>query len=1009
MDEDLESEQVDQLDEDRQVQEAIRRSKLEVGAKYSTTFNEQLGERSARIKRKAEEELRTQSVKRSTSDFLSMNMPSSKDLSPASLGKPLSALSKATIDISYRNGALRITRTPGRRKAKNCVNLEDVIHKNHLVSACVFSFFIGDRELYDHLPLSHSSDAVPIYIGRDANQAIADLISSNLRQLYSNRYGKNYHAFYAWSPGSSHSKILILVYPEFLRLVIISCNMMDIDTVLGDNHWYIHDLPKISARAEPEPSSFEVDLLAHLQALCAPDVFLDSIRGVYDYSTVKVHLVTSVPGVCAASIGNLSAKWLNGFNDCALGNASIGVAGKDCAVPDLRLFYPSVGDVKKAHESTQDAASNIGCHTRPWDSVPNDIKNIFHHYESKDTGRLFHQKLILAYNPSDTNALPYYVYVGSANLSQSAWRALEQDKKANETTCNMKLIKMSNFECGVAIPGYLVEGLLEQGTESWQSGMVPYVQTAKRYDLPKDRPWNEAELLGRQAVPAPLSGPNVDANGSADPRWVQNYQEGYGVLTMMRKAPMIVKRTNYMACFAPFVQADQQETMSRIEKYGPIVRIAPNEYSVDDVEAAKLIYKVGNGFVKAPWYWAWMPPDASKANLFADLDPHHHTSQRRKFASAYTMTSSVGYEPCVNECTAIVAQRFSELAIHNHTIDFGHWLHCYTTDVISLITFAHRLGLLDEGQDKDQLFEAGDHHNAYSTFVGIFPSLHRFLFPLLLQTGSYGALLNFAIKQIEGRRKLLKDSTKNEHEGPPDFMARFLAVHEATPDKMSKDDLFGISIANIAAGSETTAITLSAIFYHLLEHPTSYQRLQQEIDAACTTGLIDDPITFRQALNLPYLQAVIKEALRLHPAVGLGLQRCVPAGGAILNGRMFPEGTTVGVNAWVAHRNTSIYGHDADKWRPERWLEIEADGRGAEVEQYFFSFGMGSRTCIGKNIGLLELNKLVPQLLRQFDLVLDEELNKHKWRTVNRFLVKPQNFRGRVMLRTIEKSVGQTV
>ncbi len=203
-------------------------------------------------------------------------------------------------------------------------------------------------------------------------------ISSNLRQLYSNRYGKNYHAFYAWSSGSSHSKILILVYPEFLRLVITSCNMMDIDTVLGDNHWYIHDLPKISARAESEPSSFEVDLLAHLQALGTPDVFLDSIRGVYDYSAVKVHLVTSVPGVCAgvkaekhgllrlrhiiqaldlnlaekqskklrlevcaASIGNLSAKWLNGFNDCALGKASVGVAGKDCAVPDLRLFYPS--------------------------------------------------------------------------------------------------------------------------------------------------------------------------------------------------------------------------------------------------------------------------------------------------------------------------------------------------------------------------------------------------------------------------------------------------------------------------------------------------------------------------------------------------------------------------------------------------------------------------------------------------------------------------------------------
>lgn len=354
-------------------------------------------------------------------------------------------------------------------------------------------------------------------------------ISQNLRLLYNKQYGKNYHAFYAWSPGSSHSKILVLMYPDFLRVVITSCNMMDIDTVFGDNHWYIHDLPKLPSRAESEPSSFEAGLLAHLQALGTPDGFLDSIKGMYDYSKVHVHLVTSVPGVqagvkaerhgllrlrrviqdldlelpeknagelrlevCAASIGNLNARWLNSFNDCALGKQKIAVADEGCAVPNLRLFYPSVGDVKKAHKDAQDAASNIGCHTRPWDNAPDAIKNIFHHYESKDTGRLFHQKFILAYNPKDYNAAPYFAYVGSANLSQSAWGALEQDtaKKANEGTCKTKLVKMSNFECGVVIPGRLVKGLLEPGTLSWQRGIVPYVQDAPRYDLPKDRPWN---------------------------------------------------------------------------------------------------------------------------------------------------------------------------------------------------------------------------------------------------------------------------------------------------------------------------------------------------------------------------------------------------------------------------------------------------------------------------------------------------------------------------------------
>jgi cytochrome P450 len=392
-----------------------------------------------------------------------------------------------------------------------------------------------------------------------------------------------------------------------------------------------------------------------------------------------------------------------------------------------------------------------------------------------------------------------------------------------------------------------------------------------------------------------------------------------------------------------------------------------------------------------------MPPAAKEANLFADLDPYHHASQRRKYASAYSMSSLVRYEPSVNECTSLLAQRFSELAAYGNTINFGHWLQCYAFDVIGLITFANRFGFLDNGQDKDRVFDAIENRSAYSSLVGIFYSLHRFLFPLLPKTGSYGYVLNYALKQMEGRRKVLKDPKTTDHDGPLDFMTRFLAVHEATPDKMSKIDLFTISVTNISAGSDTTAITLSALFYYLLKHPSSYQRLQQEIDTAAAAHLIDDPITFKQAQALPHLQAVIKEALRLHPATGLGLQRCVPACGASLGGRNFPGGTTVGINAWVAHRNTSVYGLDADKWRPERWQEIDEDGRGGEVEQYFFAFGMGSRTCIGKNISLLEISKLVPQLLRRFNLVLDEELSRHEWRTLNRWFVKPLDFRGRII------------
>jgi len=354
-----------------------------------------------------------------------------------------------------------------------------------------------------------------------------------LQQLSISQYGVNYKPFYAWSPGSSHSKILVLVYPGFLRLVITSCNLMNIDTIGGDNHWYIHDLPKLALRARVAAASFEDDFFTHLEALNTPSTFLSSIKGLYDFSKVKVHLITSTPGVkagseaskhgllrlrqtvqslnlnlaskppsklklevCMASIGNLKSKWLNEFRSCALGTPSPAVADPDDPVPDINLFYPSISDVRdKASASAREGASNIGCHLLPWNDAPTAIKQIFHHYESKDLGCLFHQKFILAYDPTGTDAneeaKPYYLYIGSANFSQSAWGELKEDKRASAAATNhTKLEKMKNFECGVIIPGDLVGPLLEVGTESWQEGVVCYDQRAARYELKKDRAWN---------------------------------------------------------------------------------------------------------------------------------------------------------------------------------------------------------------------------------------------------------------------------------------------------------------------------------------------------------------------------------------------------------------------------------------------------------------------------------------------------------------------------------------
>jgi len=86
-------------------------------------------------------------------------------------------------------------------------------------------------------------------------------------------------------------------------------------------------------------------------------------------------------------------------------------------------------------------------------------------------------------------------------------------------------------------------------------------------------------------------------------------------------------------------------------------------------------------------------------------------------------------------------------------------------------------------------------------------------------------------------------------------------------------------------------------------------------------------VTFKQARALPYLDACIKEAGRLHPPFGLPLERVVPPEGATMRGQRLEGGVVVGISAWVVHRDEAVYGADAGLWRPKRWLECAGEKR----------------------------------------------------------------------------------
>lgn len=149
----------------------------------------------------------------------------------------------------------------------------------------------------------------------------------------------------------------------------------------------------------------------------------------------------------------------------------------------------------------------------------------------------------------------------------------------------------------------------------------------------------------------------------------------------------------------------------------------------------------------------------------------------------------------------------------------------------------------------------------------------------------------------------------------------------------------------------------------LISNPPAYAKLQGEIDDAIASGAIAPSpavVTDAQAREMPYLQAVILEGLRLHtPAAGL-LHKRVPKGGDVFHGMHLPEGTQVGTNIRAVTRDKAIFGTDAEIFRPERWLEVKDDvlRYNAMREAVDLVFGWGKFICLGRPLALMELNKV---------------------------------------------------
>ncbi|KAI1822823.1 cytochrome P450 monooxygenase-like protein [Xylaria intraflava] len=390
----------------------------------------------------------------------------------------------------------------------------------------------------------------------------------------------------------------------------------------------------------------------------------------------------------------------------------------------------------------------------------------------------------------------------------------------------------------------------------------------------------------------------------------------------------------------PFIVRDLHK------KHGDVIRIGPNELSFVTAEAFQEIHgHVSKGkarFTKTEFY----DNDDPTPRIASARDPEVHARQRKALSHAFSAKSLREQEEIVQKYVNGFMDQLLKIGeggkkAINMSLTFN-WL---TFDVIGDLSFGEPFGGVEKGETHmwvkillNSVFQA------QTTFLRKKLPALNFILPYLMPKGAGSNLKQhraFSREQSEKRIKL-------GDTGRADFFS-----HMLKRNTMSVKEMMSQTSTLIIAGSETTATSLSATTWFLLNNADCMARLQAEVRGAFMSV---DEITSDSTAELPYLHGVIEESLRLFPPVAFGLPRYAPGG--MVDGHYVPEGTVVSVSVLSMPRDPRFW-KDPESFRPERWV-----GEGFNDEKKASQpFSMGPRSCLGINLAYVEMRLALAKLV----------------------------------------------
>ncbi|KAH9907041.1 cytochrome P450 [Xylariomycetidae sp. FL2044] len=445
--------------------------------------------------------------------------------------------------------------------------------------------------------------------------------------------------------------------------------------------------------------------------------------------------------------------------------------------------------------------------------------------------------------------------------------------------------------------------------------------------------------------------------------------------------PWYAAVTSLVPALISLRRVEPEWLLGLVKKYGTKkpIRIAPTLLMFPKPDDIKDIYWDPNCNLKAELYGtgALGPP-----SLFATLDGEKHRQLRKALGGSQW---TIGYlkntwEPKIDELILLFVEKMTELAEARQEVVICDKVAEFAADTLTMLAFSEPWGFIRNGRDERSFlkswreglnyFGLAGRWKSYRDYILKSPTLAPYFLPKVSDKFGVGYLAFHADQQVTLREQKMAEADANGgwRMDNPDLLQYCLDARFSDGSPLTAVQKRAHTTLLIQAGADTTGTGMGSTLRFLLTHPATLKKARDEIATADRAGRLSHPISYEESRNhLRFFSACIKESLRLQPPVTNLFARVAPAGGKSVGGVFVPGGTEITTVAYVVQRDPELYAPDPEVFRPERWLE---PGRDSELDAAAFSFGMGPRICLGKDVAYLEMWKLLPQIVRDFDLEL---------------------------------------